>query len=85
MLRKTFDGGWLDANGVDLLRSPSLATSTYVVLFRSLLNPVDYDGRLVQEAKDSYRTNELGFLIVLAFFGALGQSFASYRRFALLD
>ena len=37
-----------------------------------------------QEIKDSYRTNELGFFIVVAFLGAVGQSFLAYRKFSLM-
>ncbi len=55
------------------------------MVFRTLLNPVDYDGRYWREIKSSYKTNELGFFITLAFFLSLGWSFAKYRRNAILE
>ena len=60
-------------------------TRIRTIIFRSVFNPVDYDGRMIREIKDSYRTNELGFFIVVAFIGALSHSFASYRRLSLLN
>ena len=54
-------------------------------LFRQLFNPVDYDGRILRELKNSYKTNELGFFITFAFFASLFWSFARYRRNAILE
>ena len=53
--------------------------------FRTMFNPVDYDGRYWREIKNSYKTNELGFFITMAFFLCLGWSFAKYRRNAILE
>ncbi len=58
-------------------------TRSYI--FRMLFNPVDYDGSIWREIKNSYKTNELGFFITLAFFGCLGWSIIRYRRNALLE
>ena len=54
-------------------------------LFRMLLNPVDYDGRVYRELVNSYKTNELGFFIARSFFVCLFWSFARYRRNAILE
>ncbi len=54
-------------------------------LFRTLFNPVDYDGRTWRDIKASYKTNELGFFIGFAFFICLGWSFAKYRRYSILE
>ena len=56
-----------------------------MILFRNLFNPVDYDGRIWQGIKDSYKTNELGFFITAAFFACLSWSFLKYRRNSILE
>ncbi len=54
-------------------------------IFRQLFNPIDYDGQVWREIKNSYKTNELGFFISLAFFLSLGWSFLKYRRYSILE
>ena len=49
-----------------------------------MFNPLDYNGQIWQEIKDSYRTNELGFFIVVAFVAALSQSFLAFRKNSLM-
>ena len=70
-MRKTFDGTFVDRNGVDIVNSLSMPMKSFIVAYRSILNPVDYNGRYIQEIKDSYKTNELGFAIFALFFVAL--------------
>ena len=53
--------------------------------FRMFFNPVDYDGCLWREVKNSYKTNEVGFFITLGFFVCLSWSFVTYRRSAILE
>ena len=83
--RKSYDGTFINSKGVDVVKSMTLPGYMNVIAYRSFLNPVDYNGQFSQEIKDNYRTNELGFFIVLLFFGALSQSFMSYRKFSLLN
>lgn len=54
-------------------------------MFRSVFNPVDYDGRIINNIKNAYKTNELGFFITVAFFACLSWSFLRYRRNAILE
>ena len=53
-------------------------------LYRTVLCPVDFDGRIIKDLKDAYKTNELGFFIAASFFGALSWSFLKYRRNSIL-
>ena len=68
-----------------MLKNMKLPLTLQFVAFRSIFNPVDYNGQFFQEVKDGYKTNELGFGIVVLFFVALSQSFMSYRRYAILE
>lgn len=62
-----------------------IGSNGFDIMFRTLLNPVDYDGSLWRNIKDSYKTNELGFFITLSFFVCLSWSFLKYRRNAILE
>ena len=55
------------------------------LIFRQLFNPIDYDGQVWRELKNSYKTNELGFFIAFSFVLALGWSFVKYRRYSILE
>ena len=63
----------------------SLGEKVPIFLFRFFLNPVDYNGQLYQELVDTYKTNELGFLIGVMFAASVCQTFLSYRRYSLLE
>ena len=68
MIRKSYDGHFFDRNGREIFEKSTMSTSVLFLAYRSFLNPVDYNGQIWQEIKDSYRTNELGFLISAMFF-----------------
>ena len=81
---RSYEGRIRNLAGEEIQKqSPSKTAS--VLLFRSLFNPVDFDGSVLQEIKNSYRTNEIGFFITLSFFAALSWSFIVYRRNAILE
>eukprot|EP00347_Sterkiella_histriomuscorum_P011873 403370773 len=62
-----------------------LGTHSAALLYRNLLNPIDFDGSVWQEVKNSYKTNEIGFFISVLFFVSLSWSFVSYRRNSILE
>lgn len=55
------------------------------LLYRSILNPVDWDGSFLVEIKNTYKTNEIGFFIGLSFMLTLSWSFMTYRRNSILE
>ena len=85
-LKTAFEGGkFLSLDGRNLaaqVQSPRLKGS--ISVYRTFLNPVDYDGRFWREIKNSYNTNEIGFFITLSFFAALSWSFLVHRRSVVL-
>ena len=52
--RKSFDGSFVDDKGVDICKNVSSTWHGLSVMYRTLLNPVDYNGSALQEIKDSY-------------------------------
>ena len=62
-----------------------LLTKCKGLVFRTVLNPVDYDGSMIREIKNGYKTNELGFFITLSFFMAMSWSFFVYRKNTILE
>ena len=54
-------------------------------IFKTIFNPLDYDGSFFKEIKSAYQTNELGFAMGMTFFFALAWQFMNYRRNSLLE
>ena len=71
LFRKNYSGRMTDLEGKDTFRRVSVASRAYCLLFRGVLNPLDYNGSFMREMEETYKTNELGFFIGLCFFGAL--------------
>lgn len=82
--RKTYDGTFTNLQGDEIFRSPSYFFRSFLLIFRSFLNPVDYTGSLKEEIKKAWITNELGFLIGAGFVVNLLQNMYTYRRNQLL-
>ena len=78
--KKTVDSGFYDLTGTELCGSSSYLNIGRIVLFRSVFNPVDYNGSTWLAIKESYKTNELGFFIGCCAFGMLAWSWLTYRR-----
>ena len=79
IFRKNIEGRLLDFESNDISQL-SKFQSAKALIFRSIFNPVDYDGSLFKELKDSYKTNEIGFFITVSFFATLSWSMIVYRR-----
>ena len=81
--RQTYEGQFLDLEG----RPVSMSTWQLPLnlMYRGVLNPVDYDGSFLAEIKNTYKTNEIGFFIGLSFMLTLSWSFLTYRRNAILE
>ncbi len=76
----------IDSQGNDFFKHGSLNyLAVKSLIFRNFFNPVDFDGRYLRELKDTYQTNEVGFLIFVCFLGCLGHSFMTYRRHTILE
>ncbi len=71
-------------NGADFTEMSRFQTAR-ALIYRSLFNPIDYDGSFLRELKDSYKTNEIGFFITVSFFATLSWSFIVYRRNSILE
>ncbi|CDW89081.1 UNKNOWN [Stylonychia lemnae] len=62
----------------------TLSMASFMIMFRTCFNPIDFDGRILRDLKNSYKTNEIGFFITALFFGTLGWSIITYRRNQIL-
>ena len=74
----------IDINGTDIGSQPVTLglTVNYFQhgLLNFLLNPIAFDGSVIKELQDSYRTNEVGFFIGLCSILTVMQQFATHRR-----
>ena len=83
-LRRAYSGNISDLNGNNIASHTSNASIAKLAVFNFLFNPLEYNGTILREAKDAYKTNELGFFIGLCFVGVFGWSLMSYRRNSLI-
>ena len=84
-VRMAFDGTFIDRSGTDIVKHFTLPKYSFIIAYRSFLNPLDYDGSSWRSLQDGYKTNELGFGICMLFILAVSQSFMSYRKYSLLE
>ena len=83
-LRKRISGSMFDTQGRSISEQETMLRITKVSIFNYLFNPLYYNGSMIREIKDAYKTNELGFFIGLCFIGVFGWSLMSYRRHSLI-
>ena len=83
-LRRAYSGNIFDLSGKNIAAYTSSASIAKLTVFNFLFNPLEYNGSILREAKDAYKTNELGFFIGLCFVGVFGWSLMSYRRNSLI-
>ena len=83
-LRKRISGNMFDTQGRSISEQETMLKITKVSIFNYLFNPLYYNGSMIREIKDAYKTNELGFFIGLCFIGVFGWSLMSYRRHSLI-
>ena len=83
-LRKRISGSMFDTQGRSITEQETMLRITKVSIFNYLFNPLYYNGSMIREIKDAYKTNELGFFIGLCFIGVFGWSLMSYRRHSLI-
>ena len=83
-LRKRISGSMFDTQGRSITEQETMLKITKVSIFNYLFNPLYYNGSMIREIKDAYKTNELGFFIGLCFIGVFGWSLMSYRRHSLI-
>ena len=83
-MRKAYAGKMFDLKGLEIYEHTKYSTTFKTTIFNTFFNPLEYNGSMLREAKDAYKTNELGFFIGLCFVGVFGWSIISYRRNSLV-
>jgi hypothetical protein len=75
MFRKSAADGFVGLDGQNIEANASAFSFVHKLVFRSIFNPMDYNGQFKREIKDAYTTNELGLFIFVGFFISLGWTF----------
>lgn len=78
--RKSYDGLFKDVRGNDIRQQTSYSQLARNIVFRTVFNPVDYDGSMLDEVKKQWHSNELGFIIGVSLIGGLLWQLQSFRR-----